>query len=146
MKPEDRALVVAVLAIVLVVAPIGAVLLLTPPALPTSLPVPAGTAFTVSDSVNWTVHFRVPSAGGTLVGAWTAYDGLGAVGLIVVNGTVSRPFPPQILCQLLPRWAVQNGSVDRALAPGAYTVYWNTGYCAYASQIVVTQAIQILPP
>ena len=145
MKPEDRALLVVVLVIAGVVAPMGAYILLMPVGLPTSLPIPAGTAFTMSDSDNWTAHFSVGSNGGTLIGGWTAYDVLGYVGLVVVNGTVPKPPPLFILCPRLPFSAEQNGTADQVLAPGAHTVYWSTGSCSAASQIVVTRTIRVVP-
>ena len=146
MKPENRALLTVVLAIVLVTSVIGAYLLLTPSAPPNSLPILAGTAFTANESVGWVAHFTVGAAGGTLVGAWTAYDGSGFLGLDVVNGTVSKS-PNVFLCPriIVFRWAERNGTVDVSLVPGPYTVYWTAGYCASAQQIVVTQTIEVVP-
>lgn len=145
MKPENRALLTVVLAIVVVTSVIGAYLVLTPFAPPNSLPVLAGTAFTASDSMDWVAHVAVGPTGGTLVGAWTAYNGSGFLGLDVVNGTVPKP-PNVLLCpRIVLRWAERNGTVDVSLAPGPYTVYWTAGYCASAQQILVTQTIEVVP-
>ncbi len=79
------------------------------------------------------------------MGAWTAYDGSGFIGLVVVNGTVSKPPPYVLLCPLLHAWTQLNGTADQALSPGPYTLYWTAGICSSASRIVVTQTIQVAP-
>ncbi len=148
MKPENRAFVNVLVAVAVVVGFAGAYLLLSPTALAASLPVPAGTVFTSNDTVHWVAHFAVGPAGGRLVGAWTAYDGSGFVGLVVGNGTVAKPPPPGpvVECPLLLAWAETNGTVDRVLAPGPYTVYWGSGVCSYAASIDVTQTLQVVGP
>ncbi len=146
MKPENRLLVTAAVGVLVVTAFVGGYLLLGPAALATSLPIPAGTTFTSNDTIRWTAHFSVGAGGSRLVGAWTAYNGAGYVGLIVANGTISKPPQPAVICPVLVAWQESNGSVDRALGPGSYTMYWSTGYCSFAARIVVTQAIQLLGP
>ncbi len=132
-----------VVAVAVVVAFVGGYLLLLPAALATSLPVPAGTVFTSNDTGHWALHFTVGASGGRLVGAWTAYNGYGYVGLVVANGTVAKPPQLAVMCPLLYAWTQSNGSVDRVLAPGPYTIYWSAGFCASAQRIVVTQSIHL---
>ncbi len=147
MKPEDKALLLIVLAVV-VVATAGAayVFILAGPPSPT-LPVAAGTVFTANMTEHWAAQFTVGPSGGRFVGAWTAYQGAGLIVLIVVNGTVSKSWPPPaIFCPLLVSWAQQNGSIDRSLAAGTYTAYWSTGYCSTATRIEVTQTLQVVGP
>ncbi len=146
MKPENRAVFAAGLVIVVVIAVVGAYLLTTSGAPPTTLPVLAGTSFNSNQSLTWVAHFTAGPAGGALTGAWTAYHGYGFLDLVVVNGTVSKPPVNVYMCPLLRSWAETNGTVDRTLPPGPYTVYWNQGLCAGASQIVVTQTIQVTAP
>ena len=142
MKPENRALLGLVVAVVVVTGAVGGYLLLSTP--PTGLPIPAGTVFSMNETEQWAVHFSVGPSGGRLTGAWTAYDGIGYVGLVVVNGTVNKPSPPVPLhCPLLQSWTEWNATISRTLHPGAFTVYWNTGFCAAAERIVVTQTIQL---
>ncbi len=145
MKPENRAVWATGLVVVVVIAVVGAFLLTTSATPPTTLPILAGTAFNANESLDWVAHFTVGPSGGTLTGAWTAYQGWGFVSLILVNGTVSKPPVNVYMCPLLHSWAESNGSIDRALLPGPYTVYWDQGFCAGASQIVVTQTIQVVP-
>ncbi len=145
MKPEDKALLLIVLAVV-VVATAGTayVFVLAASSSPT-LPVAAGTVFTANLTEHWAAHFTVGPSGGRLVGAWTAYQGAGLIGLIVVNGTVSKPWPPPVaFCPAMMAWAQQNGSIDRSLASGPYTIYWSTGYCSTAMRIEVTQTLQVV--
>ncbi len=147
MKAENAALLAVVVSLVVVTAGMGAVLLLIPSAPPESLPVAVGTEFTRNETFAWAAHFMVGPSGGTLVGAWVVYDGFGDVGPVVVNGTVPKPSPaPGVYhCPALFHWAESNGTVNRPLAAGPYTVYWNTA-CAYATQIAVTQTIQVVAP
>ena len=145
MRPENRALLVIFLAFAVVVTPVGAYLLLTSSVPPSSIPVPAGTTFTSAQALNWTAHFTVGAAGGTLVGAWTAYNGSGFLILVVVNGTVSRPSGPVVCPLVVYVWQERNGTVDVPLAPGPYTMYWSAGYCSSAQSIVVTRTIQLAP-
>ncbi len=146
MKPENRALVNVVVAVAIVTGFGVGYLLLSPSVLATSLPVPAGTTFTANETEHWAAHVTVGFGGARLVGSWTAYDGMGFIGLVVVNGTIDKPWPPPVLfCPLLLAWQEQNGSIDQTLAPGPYTVYWSTGSCSSAQQIVVTQAIELEP-
>lgn len=145
MKPENRAVWATGLVVVVVIAVVGAYLLTSSATPPTTLPILAGTSFNANESLHWVAHFTVGPSGGTLTGAWTAYQGLGFVSLIVVNGTVSKPPVNLYTCPLLHSWAESNGSIDRPLPPGPYTTYWDQGFCAGASQIVVTQTIQVVP-
>ncbi len=145
MKPENQALVNVVLAVAIVTGFAGAYFLLSPSAPPSTLPILEGTDFTRTEAVNWTAHLTVGPSGGTLVGAWTAYNGTGYITLDVVNGTGSKP-PNRYLCPLvLFAWREQNGTVDLALPPGPYTIFWTAGFCSSAASIVVTQTIQIEP-
>ncbi len=108
---------------------------------------PAGTVFTANETQQWAVHFTVGLSGGTLVGGWAAYHGDGVIVLLVVNGTVSKPWPPPLrMCPHLHSWYEYNGSVDLTLSAGAYTAYWSTGYCSYAQEIDVTQTLQVVGP
>ena len=93
-------------------------------------------------------HFTVGASGGVLGGAWTAYGVRGGVDLVLVNGTVAKPWPPPgppPECPAMPFWPVYNGTLDRVLSPGPYTVYWDTGYCGVPTEILVTQTVQVLP-
>ena len=143
MKPENRALVNALVAVVVVTSFVGGYLLLAPTALASTLPIRAGTTFTANDTATWVAHFSVGPSGGRLVGAWTAYTGSGIVRLVVVNGTVSKPPEIMVACPLMYSWTESNGTVNTFLPGGPYTVYWSTGFCSYASRIVVTQPIQV---
>jgi len=141
MKAENRALAVAVLTFVLVVAGAAAYVL----SVPTVLVVPAGRVFSESEAQTWARHFTVSGAGAHVVGAWTAFDGYGWPGLVVLNGTVEKPWPPPILfCPLEHSWTRFNGSIDVPVTTGPHTVYWTTGYCSDASKIVVTEPILIV--
>src|SRR6266566_5191348 len=92
MKAENRALAVAVLTFVLVVA--------------------AGRVFSESEAQTWVRHFTVSGAGAHVVGAWTAFDGYGWPGLVVLNGTVEKPWPPPVMfCPLEHSWTRFNGSI-----------------------------------
>lgn len=146
MNRENRALLVLALATVVVVATGGTFIWLANPPLPTTLPIPAGTTFSRNESVTWVAHFNVSGSGAHVVGSWEAYDGFGFVTLIVVNGTTDKP-PPWFnrLCPLLMSWPTQNGTVDESVGPGPYTLYWNAGYCAAASRVVVTSTITLAP-
>ncbi len=145
MRPEDQALVNLVLAVAIVTGFAAAYFLLAPSAPPSTLPILAGTDFTATEAVNWTAHLTVGPSGGTLVGAWTAYNGTGSITLDVVNGTASKP-PNRYVCPLIVfRWPEQNGTVDLALPSGPYTIFWTAGFCSSAASIVVTQTIQIEP-
>ena len=147
MKLEDRALLLIVVAAIVVATAGAAYFLVVAGSLPGTLPVPAGTRFTANASEQWVAHFTVAANGSRIVGAWTAYSGTGWITLIVVNGTVSKPWPPPVrMCPLLLSWPEYNGSIDEPLGAGPHTAYWNTGYCASAAQIVVTQTIQLAPP
>ncbi len=147
MKPEDRALLAAVIAVTVLATAGAAYFLVFAGNVPVTLPVPAGTAFSANVTEHWAAHFTVGSTGGSVVGAWTAYRGFGAIRLIVVNGTVSKPWPPPVYyCPLLYAWEQSNGTADTPLGPGSYTAYWSTGYCSSASEIVVTRTIQVVPP
>lgn len=77
MKPENRARAPFAIgfAVVLALAVIGAYVFSTSPLLASSLPIPAGTLFTGSETSDWVAHFDVPSVGGRVVGAWTAFEG-----------------------------------------------------------------------
>lgn len=146
MKPEDRALVIFLAAVVGVAAAGGLYFLVLAGAVPGTLPIPGGATFTANQTEHWAAHFAVGPLGGRVVGAWTAYTGSGFIALVVVNGTVSKPWPPPpIACPLLYSWEQRNGTIDVAVGPGPYTVYWSTGHCASAQRIVVTQPIQVIP-
>jgi len=147
MKPEDRALLIVLVAVVVAAAGGAAYFLLAAGSVPQSLPIPAGTTFTANESEQWVAHFTVGAAGGRLVGGWTAYDGSGGIYLVVVNGTVSKPWPPPpLMCPLILSWGEINGTIDLPVGPGPHTAYWSTGYCSAASRIVVTRTIQVLTP
>ncbi len=147
MKPEDRALVLLVIAAVAVATVGGAYILLAGGPVPETLPIPAGTTFTANETDHWVATFAAGPLGGRLEGAWTAYTGSGFITLVVVNGTVSKPWPPPVLfCPLLLAWEQMNGTVDVAVGPGPHTVYWSTGSCSFAREIVVTQPIQLVGP
>ncbi len=138
MTTENRALSVAILAFVLVVA--GAYAM----SIPTPLLVPAGRAFSENEAQTWVLHFTVSGAGAHVVGAWTAFDGYGWIGLVVLNGTVEKPWPPPVLfCPLEYAWTRFNGTLDVPVTAGPHTMYWTTGYCSGASKIVVTEPIVI---
>ncbi len=141
MKAENRALAVAVLAFVVVVTGAAAYAL----SVPASLLVPAGRVFYESEAQTWVLHFTVPGAGARVVGAWTAFDGYGWLGLAILNGTVEKPWPPPLLfCPLERSWPRFNATIDVPVAPGTHTIYWTTGYCSGASKIVVTEPILIV--
>lgn len=145
MKPEDKALLAVVLAMIVVATAGAAYFVFAEPPVPVTLPVPGGATFTSNATVHWAAHFTVGASGGRLVGAWTAYHGQGDLELIVANGTVPKPAPGGIYeCPALFLWNERNGTVHMLLGPGAYTIYWNTGSCASAAQIMVTQTIQVV--
>ncbi len=112
-----------------------------------TLPIPVGTELTWDQAVLWVAHFSVGSGGGTLVGAWTAFDGAGNLGPVVLNGTVAKPQPAPGLysCPMEFPWDQTNGTLDESLPPGAYTMYWNT-FCLHFSKIIVTQTFQLAGP
>ncbi len=147
MKPEDRALVIFMAIVVGVAAAGGLYILVVGGSLPSGLPIPAGTTFTANETERWVATFTAGPLGGRLEGAWTAYTGSGFITLVVVNGTVSKPWPPPVLfCPLLYAWDQMNGTIDVAVGPGPHTVYWSTGSCSSAQEIVVTQPIQLVAP
>ncbi len=144
MKPQNRALAVILLAILVVVATGGALVFLAalPGALPTSLPILTGTVFRGNATQTWVLHFNISGTGLRLVGAWTAYDGHGfPPALELRNGTVERPPDYLFRCPPLQPWAEANGSIDTAVSPGSHTMYW--GACSSASTIQITQAVQL---
>ncbi len=146
MKPEDRALVLLIVGVVVVATAGLLYVVVLAGNVPTNLPIPAGTVFTANETQHWVAHFTVGPLGGRLTGAWTAYSGSGFITLVVVNGTVDKPWPPPpLMCPLLYSWTEQNGTVNDALGPGAYSVYWSTGYCSSVDRIVVTQPITLAP-
>lgn len=106
-----------------------------------TLPIPAGTVFVRSDVESWVLHFDVPGQGSRLVGAWTGYDGFGFDGLVVVNGTVDRPFDFMFRCPAGHSWSEYNGSVNVWVDPGPHTLYW--GNCFWASRLVITEAVRL---
>lgn len=144
--PAHRWLWVMVVVTVVLGSAIAAILLYPYAAAWNSLPVPAGTEITSDQALLWVAHFSVGPGGGTLVGAWTAYSGAGDLGPTVVNGTVEKPQPAPGLysCPMEFPWDQTNGTLEERLAPGAYTMYWNT-FCLHFSKIVVTQTIQVVP-
>ena len=99
MRPENRALLVVLVGVLVVVAIAGATIFLT--ALPTSLPIPAGTTFTGNSVQTWLVHFNVSAMDVRLTGAWSAFDGFGAPALVVVSGSVGRPSDIGRICMFL---------------------------------------------
>lgn len=111
-----------------------------------TLPIPAGTTLTQSQISTWVAHFTVGPGGGRLVGTWTAYDGMGDIGPFLLNGTVPKPQPaPGIYnCPLEISWSQTNGTLDRPLAPGPYSLYW-APLCTSAREIVVTQTVRVVP-
>ena len=143
-RPENLALLTMVLAVVVVSSVVGANLLVTPSTPPTSLPIHPGTLFSANASATWVAHFTTGAAGGTLVGAWTAYNGSGFLSLEVVYGTVSKP-PNVYLCPLIAifHWQERNGTVDIPVGPGPHTMFWTAGYCSSAQEIVVTETIDL---
>ncbi len=146
MRPENRAVLVILVAAAVAVTPVAAYLLLGSSPPEGFLPIFAGTVFTRAEAATWVAHFTVGPLGGRLVGAWTAYNGSGFFGFMVVNGTVSKP-PTGSLCPLVfSHWAERNGTEDMTLAPGPYTASWTTGVCSSAAEIDVTQTLQLLPP
>ncbi len=146
MKSENRALAVVVLTVVVVAAAGGAYFYLSPQSLPATLPIPEGMTFTVNDSASWTAYFNVSATDVRLVGAWTAFQGYGLVGLRVVNGSMAKPGPFLLRCPLLQHWAQSNGSIDEPVGPGPHTIFWTTGYCSGAMRIEVTQSIRLAGP
>ncbi len=146
MRHETQVLLTVVVAVAAAVAFTAGFVLLHWGGYVASLPVAAGTFFNAGDQATWNVHFSVGPQGGRLTGAWTAYRGQGIVALVVVNGTGSKPPPPPgpFFCPAEIGFTESPGSVDQILSPGPYTVYWNTGACVFASQIVVTQRIEVV--
>lgn len=146
MEPENRALAAAILAVVVVAAAGGAYFSLTPQSLPRTLPIPEGVTFTVNDSASWTAYFNVSATDVRLVGAWTAFQGYGHVGLVVVNGSVAKPGPFTLLCPRPPHWSQSNGSIDEPMGLGPHTLFWSTGRCSGAMEIEVRQTIRLVGP
>ncbi len=143
MRPQNRALAVILLAVLVVVATGGALVFLAalPGALPTTLPIPTGTVFRGNATQTWVLHFNVSGTGLRIVGAWTAYDGHGFPALELRNGTVGRPPDYLFRCPPLQPWTEANESIDTTVNPGPYTMYW--GACFSASTIQITQAVQL---
>ena len=109
MEPENRALLVAVLAVVAVAVAGGGYFLLAPPAAST-LVVPFGTVLQVpsSDAV---LDFNVTPPGGTLVGAWSSTGNTCAMLLPLGTG--------------IPR-AVLDGIIENCIAQGGLSGTFNT--------------------
>ncbi len=148
MKPEDRALLIAVLAVVVVAAAGGAYLYIAPPGpLPTTLPIFEGTTFSLNDTYVWAVYFNVSTPGLRLVGAWTAYNGAGDEVLWLVNGTAAPPGGPVFLHGCPPtiyRWSTYSATMDQPVDVGPHTLLWAYG-CTFAARIVVTESIRLTP-
>ncbi len=110
------------------------------------MPVASGSVFTPTVMEVGAAPFTVGPGGGTLEGAWTAYDGWGNAGLVLENATESKPPPPPgpIMCPLLHSWSEQSGSLSTVLAAGPYSVYGDT-FCVGASRIVLPQTLQGTP-
>ncbi len=144
MQPGHRGLLTAIGVVVVVGAMVSAVLLWSVVSAWTTLPIPAGTTITDAQTGTWVAHFTVGPGGGVLVGAWTAYTVSGDIGPVIVNGTVSKPQPPPGIynCPMEMFQEQANGTLDRVLAPGPYTMYWSP-LCTSAREIVVTQTIQV---
>jgi hypothetical protein len=137
MKSENRAVLIIIVAVVVVVG-IGAMyFLLTPASLPTTLPIPTGTAIR---QFGYNVTFTVSGGPGRLVGAWYADHG----GVIWVYPSDS---PPDIIlpCIIYGPW---NGTADVSLAPGAYTILFNPGPPGNVpvGSFVITQPIRLVYP
>ena len=143
MKPENQALGIMVLgvAVVVSVAAVGLYYLTPPLAPPASFPVPAGTVFTGSSLVTWTILFNVSGSGQRVVGSWSAFDGRGVPMLVVENGTLAGPFFTLCPRTLGPPFAQLNGTLDVSVGPGPHTLHW--GGCFQVSRILVTGPIRL---
>src|SRR5438128_12694183 len=143
MRAENKALAIAAFGFVvlMVVGTVGIYFgrVSTPPR---TLPIWSGTEFSRSAPSSWAAHFTVYGGGTQIVGAWTAFNGLGYPTLIVVNGTVSRPSEDLVRCPELRNWPELNGTIDVAVDPGPHTIYW--GVCAGASRIVITETVRLV--
>ncbi len=132
-----------IVAVIVVVGIGAAYFLLTPTRLPTTLPIPQGTTFSMNDTWHWAAYFNVTTSGSRLVGGWTAYDGFGEEVLWVMNGSVAPPGGPVLIhCPLEQRWSVYNGTINRPVGVGPHTLLWAYG-CAMASRIVVMETIRL---
>lgn len=140
MRPDNRAVLVVLVAVLVVVAIAGAAIFLT--ALPTSLPIPAGTTFTGNSVQTWLVHFNVSAMDVRLTGAWSAFDGFGAPALVIVAGTVGRPPDVAYRCPALGNWTQRDGSINESVDPGPHTLYWSG--CFAASRVVITDTVRLV--
>ncbi len=145
MRPDSRAAPAILLVVVLVIAAGGVAFVLTakPSALPTALPIAAGTNFSLNDTRSWAAYFNVSAPGARLVGAWTAFDVRGPPALWVFNRTWLASGVHALGC-LAPSYSTEyEGSIDVRISPGAYYLIWS--YCSFASDIVITRTVQVVP-
>lgn len=139
MKPENRALLAVVVAVIVLISVVGAVIFLT--ALPTRLPIPAGTVVRLtpySDS-SFTVRFTVAEPSGRLVGRWFADRG----GVVTIHwANRSDPYRGAMLpCIILGRpW---HGTANVSLVAGDYIMEFSWFLW---DNITVEQSIQLVYP
>jgi hypothetical protein len=134
MKPENKALLVIIVAVVVVVGVVGTYLLVA--VLPTTLSLPVYSLPLSEGPVSgrFFVHFDVVGGNAELVGAWYWPEG-GAVFVRPANDT--RPF---FTAGCVQPW---NGTISQSFVPGHYTMLfdqWGQG------RIVITQTLRLVYP
>jgi hypothetical protein len=135
MRPDNKGLFAMLLAVTIVVAIGGVVILSTahPTTLPIALPIPAGTV--VDDPYN--VSFTVSGGIGRLVGAWHSERG----GLVWVYPSNSPPSGTYNLpCIGFAPW---DGTVNVSLLPGTYTMQFED---VGGASVLITQTIRLVYP
>ncbi len=124
MRPESKGLAIAALGFVILLIAGPAGIYFGGASQPTTLPIWTGTEFNRSSPADWVAHFTVYGAGIRIVGAWTAFDGVGYPMLIVFDGTLTGNAGYRGFCPNLQRWPERNGTIEVAVDPGPHTIYW----------------------
>lgn len=137
MKPEDRALLAVVIPLVVVVAFVGAYLLVTP-STPLTVVVPWGTVFQ-APSTGAVFVFNVTPPGASLVGAWRS-----------TGNTCALVFPwglliPHAVIENCIAHGVSSGTLNVDLTSSATSAKYTLTFSSDAFvTVTVTQTIQVV--